>query len=116
MPTIVLCLFLLASNTIEGAYAGQLYPHEPSLRNARIFEYIVIWLLIGWWLNSDSKRMKSKLVQRIWPWSYLIWPLIMPYYLWKTRRVKGILPVIAFVGVFLLTAFIGGLVYTIFIF
>jgi len=115
LPTVLLTAFLILSNIVTGAYAGMHYPKEPSLRNARIFEYAVTWLLIGFWLNHDSKGREGSFVKSNWPW-YLIWPFITPYYLWKTRRARFFLPIIWFIAIFIIATAIGGLTYTLLIF
>ena len=114
--TVLLGGFLLLSNIVAGAYFGTHYPHDASMRNYLVFERIVIWLLIGLWLTSDAKRFGISWVNRIGPLVYLAWPVLVPFYLWQTRRFKGIVPVLAFSVIVLVATAVGGLVYTLFIF
>jgi hypothetical protein len=116
LATVLLFGFLFLSNLVAGAYFGMRYPHDAPNRNYLLFERAVIWLLLGLWLATDAKRLGIAWVNRIGPFVYLIWPILVPYYLWQTRRFKGILPVLAFAAVFLITTAIGSVVYSLFIF
>jgi hypothetical protein len=42
---------------------------------------------------------------------YLAWPIVMPYYLLKSRGAKGILAVLAFIGVYVGATVLGIVLY-----
>jgi hypothetical protein len=53
-----------------------------------IFQYVVFFCLIGYWLNMDSRETRTL---RVWDMGFflsLAWPVIVPYYLLKTRGLK----------------------------
>ena len=114
--TILLCGFLLVSNIAAGIYFGTHYPNDTWLQTYLLFERVIIWLLIGLWVASDARRFEIAWLHRIGPLVYLVGPLVIPFYLWQTRRLKGILPVVAFAAMVLAATAVGGLVYTLFVF
>jgi hypothetical protein len=114
--TVLLCGFLLFSNIAAGIYFGTHYPHDAAMRTYLLFDRMVIWLLIGLWVTSDSKRFEISWLNRIGSLVYLIGPVVIPFYLWQTRHFKGIIPVVAFAGIVVVATAVGGLVYTLFIF
>ena len=115
LPTILLCLFLLLTNVIGGAYAGMHYLGGLPMLNFRFFNRLVVWCLIGFWLKTDGRSRRIEWIDGMGLFPYLVWPFIMPYYLWQTRGLRAILPVLAIVGILVTTVGIGGIVYTIFI-
>ena len=86
------------------------------MRGYLLFERVVIYLLIALWLTADAKRFEIAWFNRMGPFVFLIRPVLVPFYLWQTRRFKGIVPVLAFSGIVIVATAIGGLVYTLFIF
>jgi len=69
-----------------------------------------LWI-VGWWLLTDSRKRGVAWVYDIGMFLYIAWPLIMPYYLLKTRRVKGLLPIFAFIGIYIAGMAIGMALY-----
>ena len=82
-----------------------------ALYSAKAFELPVLiqflyWLALGWvmwwWLKEDSKQAGFA-----WPMmdlGYFIivaWIVIIPYYLFATRGLKGFIGILSFIGVFL---------------
>ena len=70
--------------------------------------YAVLWIwVIGWWLMKDAWQ------SRTWP-PYCVgvllvtaWPLVLIYYLFKTRRVRALIPIGIFLGVNVAAIFLG---------
>ena len=62
---------------------------------------------LGWWLQTDSRKRGVSLVYDMGLFLYVAWPMVMPYYLVKTRRAKGLLVILGFVGAYLIPAIIG---------
>ena len=61
----------------------------------------MLWA-IGWWLRTDSRRRGVLSVYDLGFFLYLAWPIVMPYYLVKTRGAKGLFVILGFV-----TAYVG---------
>lgn len=82
---------------------------QPS--GAFLLIYVAILTSVGRWLALDSRRRGFH-----WAWDmgfflYLAWPLIMLYYLFKTRGfAKTLLIVLAFVGAYLAGIITGRLI------
>ena len=101
-PTVLLYTFLVITQIGSGFYfAGG---DEPSPFFTLINVLCFLWI-IGWWLRQDSRKRGIAQVYDIGMFLYIAWPLIMPYYLLKTRGAKGLLVILGFVG-----AYIGALV------
>ena len=68
-----------------------------------------LWI-IGWWLCSDSRRRNVAWVYDMGFFLLIAWPIVMPYYLLKTRGAKGSLIILAFIAVYFGAAIFGGIV------
>jgi hypothetical protein len=60
----------------------------------------LLWI-VGWWLLTDSRKRGIAWVYDIGFFLSIAWPFIMPYYLFKTRRAKGLLLIFAFIGAYI---------------
>ena len=100
-PTVLLYAFAIVSEIGDGFY--KVTDGEP--RGFTVASGIGFLWILGWWMRRDSR------LRRI-PWIYdmgmflnILWPIIMPYYLLKSRGARGLLYILSFAG-----AYIGGLV------
>ncbi len=107
-PTLLLCVFLLVAQIANGLYSVR--GVEPSLAFELISIIGFVWL-INWWLKEDSKRHRVKLVYDIGFFLYLAWMFIIPYHLFKTRKLKAFITILSFIGIFLGTYLVGIIVY-----
>jgi|SRR5882672_172917 len=103
-PTPLLYIYLVVASFARGIYlAGQIEPPA-------FFTFIVsagyLWI-VGWWLMTDSRKRGVAWVYDIGLFLYLAWPLILPYYLLKTRGARGLLVILAFAGTFVLATLVG---------
>lgn len=106
-PLIMLCVFLVIAQLINGLY----FYRGVAPSNAFSLLYSVcFFLLIGWWLKEDNKTYRIKWVYDIGFFLYLAWMFIIPYYLFKTRGIKGFITILSFVGLLLGTYLIGVIV------
>lgn len=97
-PTILLYLFLIITQFVNGIYGAS--EAEPPPAHLLLHPFGFLWA-VGWWLMRDSRRRGVKWVFDMGLFLYLAWPFIMPYYLFKTRGVKGFLTILIFVGAYL---------------
>ncbi|MDX6611288.1 MAG: hypothetical protein QOD75_474 [Blastocatellia bacterium] len=100
-PGLLLYIFVLVTMIGQGAYlaSGEQPPGFPMAQTIGL-----LWIL-GWWLMRDSRRRGVTMVHDIGLFLYLAWPIVLTYYLLKTRGAKGLLFIAGFV-----CAYIGGLV------
>jgi polyferredoxin len=105
-PAPLLYTFVIITQFAYGAYRGaQLqFPEGITL----IYLIGMLWA-VGWWLRTDSRRRGVLSVYDLVFFLYLAWPLVMPYYLFKTRGAKGLLVMLGF-AVAYIGAAIAGLV------
>ena len=68
-----------------------------------------LWIF-GWWLRSDSRKRGIILVYDLGFFLGIAWPLVMPYYLLKTRGARGLLIIFGFIVVYFGAAIAGSMV------
>lgn len=103
-PAPLLYTFVVITQFAYGAYAGaQLQiPESVDL----IFAVGILWAL-GWWLRADSRRRGVLSIYDPGFFLFLAWPVVMTYYLVKTRGAKGLLVILGFVAAFVGASIIG---------
>jgi hypothetical protein len=110
-PAPLLYTFVVITQFTYGAYLGaQLqFPEGVTV----IFAIGILWA-VGWWLRTDSRRRGVLSVYDLGFFLYLAWPVVMPYYLVKTRGAKGLLTILGFVVAYVGAAIIG-IVFSVFV-
>jgi hypothetical protein len=103
-PAPLLYTFVVITQFTYGAYLGA----ELQFPEGVTFVYAVgiLWAT-GWWLRTDSRRRGALAVYDLGFFLYLAWPVVMPYYLVKTRGAKGLLVILGFVTAYFGAAIIG---------
>jgi len=74
-----------------------------------LYEVILICGTI-WWLQAEVKRSPVTHVYCPGVLITALWPFIIPYHLLKTRGLKGLLPIIALIGVFVFARILAAVV------
>jgi hypothetical protein len=100
--TSLLYLFLITTQVVAGVYFAR--GAEPPPAFAFLYPLCFLWV-VGWWLREDSRARGVSWVFDMGLFLYIAWPFVMPYYLLKTRGVKGLLSILAFA-----VAYVGALV------
>ena len=103
-PTLLLYIFLTITQFCIGVYIAS--GLEPPALFQLLYPVSFFWI-IGWWLWSDSKKRGIPWVYDMGFFLYLAWPFVMPYYLIKSRGVRGALAIIAFVVAYAAALVIG---------
>ena len=101
-PTMLLYAFAVISEIGEGFYI--VTEGEPP-RGFTVAGGIGFLWILGWWMRRDSRLRDIPWIYDMGMFLNILWPLIMPYYLLKSRGARGLLYVFGFAG-----AYIGGLV------
>ncbi len=96
-PVALLYTYLILTSMALGSYRARGVEAPDAF--AVILPLGYLWI-VGWWLLTDSRERGVA-----WPWDlglflHIAWPFIMPYYLLKTRGLRGLLVVLIFVGVY----------------
>jgi hypothetical protein len=103
-PTALLYLYVIITQFAHGVYlAGGI---EAPYAFTFINFFGLLWI-VGWWLLTDSRKRGVSWVYDIGFFLSIAWPFIMPYYLLKTRRAKGLLLIFAFAGTYMAALVIG---------
>jgi polyferredoxin len=103
-PAPLLYTFVVITQFAYGAYLGAQLQFPEGIR--LIYLIGMLWA-VGWWLRTDSRRRAVLSVYDLGFFLYLAWPLVMPYYLLKTRGAKGLLVMLGFVVAYVGAAIIG---------
>ncbi len=107
-PTALLYFYLIIMQIAQGVYfASEI---EPSPAFMLIDSVGLLWI-VGWWLLRDSRKRGVAWVYDIGFFLSIAWPLIMPYYLLKTRGAKGLLVILAFVITYIGAGVVGMAMY-----
>src|SRR3981081_4614508 len=103
-PTVLLYSFVAITGVADAFYFGR------QIEPPGIFTLIrwvgLLWVM-GWWLRTDSRKRAVDSVYDLGFFLYIAWPVVMPYYLVKTRGAKGLLFILAFVAAYFGAAIIG---------
>ncbi len=106
-PTVMLYFLLILAQFIGGIYIG-LDTDIPA--NIQLLYWISFMWAIGWWLVQDNRTYKVSWMHDMGLLLYLAWPLVVPAYLIKTRRIKAIRTILVFVGIFITATIVGAIV------
>lgn len=87
-PTILLYSFVVITQFAYGFYAGW---HIEAPPGYTLLHWVAQLWIIGWWLRSDIRRRNAAWVYDMGFFLCIGWPIVMPYYLLKTRGAKGLL-------------------------
>ena len=103
-PAPLLYLFVVITQFGYGAYLGAQFEFPAAA--TLLFTVGLLWA-VGWWLRTDRRRRGVLSVYDLGFFLYLAWPVVMPYYLVKTRGAKGLLVMLGFVAAYVGAAIIG---------
>ena len=88
-----------AVNQLHGGACLALHRDIPG--SSKVIYYVVFFCLINYWLDLDSRETQTL---RVWDMGFFLsvfWPVIVPYYLAKTRGPKRALRIsLGFIAVF----------------
>jgi hypothetical protein len=108
-PTGLLYLFLVLTQIVTGAYRVSGIEPPPSFTVIYILGFL--WI-IGWWLRADSRRRGVSWVFDMGFFLYVAWPLILPYYILRSRGGKGLLTILCFVAIYIGATVVGAVLYS----
>jgi len=93
--------FIYATAVITGFGGGAYKARGMEVPGALVLlGYLAFTSLLGYWVQKDTGRSGVWHVFDLGFLMYLLWPVMVPYYLLKTRGAKGLLPVLWFVGTY----------------
>ena len=103
-PAPLLYSFVVITQFAYGAYLGAQLEFPGAV--TFLFTVGMLWA-VGWWLRRDSHRRGVLSVYDLGFFLYLAWPIVMPYYLIKTRGVKGLIVMLGFVSAYVGAVIVG---------
>jgi len=103
-PAPLLYAFVVITEFAHGVYLGAQLEFPGAV--TFLFTVGMLWA-VGWWLRTDSRRRGVLSVYDLGFFLYLAWPIVMPYYLLKTRGAKGLLVMLGFAAAYVGAALAG---------
>ena len=90
-----LCLYFIVSAAIAKAAA-----HQPLVKT--ISPYILA-LLICAWVKADAREKRRQLCYDHDTFTFFAWPIVTPIYLFQTRGVRALIPILTFILLWIAT-------------
>lgn len=88
----------------NGLYAGLAVEPPASLAIGSTFS---LFCAVAWWMRQDSQKRNFSWPLDMGLFLYIAWPLVLPYYMLKTRGAKALLAVGAFAGFYIAASIVG---------
>ena len=104
LPTTLLYAFVVITQFGYGLYLGRQMEAPPAYT---LLHWVAQLWIIGWWLRADSSKRGVAWVYDMGLFLCIAWPIVMPYYLVKTRRAKGLLVILGFIAAYFGAALAG---------
>jgi hypothetical protein len=95
-PARVLFIFVFVAQFLTGIYAA-LATELPFLFEI-LYPVVTTWL-VWWWIKEDSAGTRESWPIDLGLFLFVAWPVIVPYYLIKTRGISGLVGVVAFIAI-----------------
>ena len=113
MMLVLLMILVFVYNFSAGVYYAQGVEPLPTVE----FLYTAAFLCgVVWWLNAEAGRSAVKPIYCRGLLVSVGWLIIIPYHLLKTRGAKGVIPLMALVGSFVIAHILALVVYLIFLY
>jgi hypothetical protein len=103
-PAPLLYSFVVITQFAYGVYLGAQLELPPVVT---LLYWIGSLWAVGWWLRTDSRKRGVAVVYDLGLFLYIAWPIVMPYYLVKTRGAKGLLLILGFIAAYVGAAILG---------
>ena len=107
-PTAWLYLYLIVVQFVAGVYLACEAELPPAF--SLLYPLGFLWA-VGWWLRRDSRLRGVLWVFDMGLFLYIAWPVVIPYYLLKTRGAKGLLVILAFISAYVGALIAGAVLY-----
>jgi hypothetical protein len=111
-PTVLLYAFVVITQIGLGVYVVTEGDAPSGFTLASKLGFL--WI-VGWWMRYDSRRRGIGWVYDMGLFLYVLWPLVMAYYLVKSRGVRGLLVVLGFLVTYVGAYMFGALAAVVFI-
>jgi hypothetical protein len=94
-PTSLFYIFLTLTQVATGIYLAS--GLEPPAFFTAAYVLGFLWI-VGWWLRADSVKRNFRWIFDMGLFLYVAWPIVLPYYLFKTRGARALLVILGFVA------------------
>lgn len=106
--TVLFAVFFLVANVGAALYAAT--NREPS-GSFRFLYYVGSGAVVAYWLHADKQRLRQQeFVDEGW-FMLWVWPIALPYHLFKTRGSRGAVTPLGLIGLYAVTYVISMIVF-----
>ena len=95
-PTLALWIYAIVAGVIHAAVA------EDLSKRADVASGVALSLIVASWLLADARKRNRKLPYDFDSFSYFAWPVILPVYLFQTRKWRAFLTLLCIGAILLL--------------
>jgi hypothetical protein len=106
-PIVLLVLLVVVGGVSTGLYGG--LEQEPP-QALPWLQRLATWLAAWSWFSAYAHRHRVPLVVDLGWWFFGLWPLLIPYYLFKTQGRRALLPIGAYLALTLVSSGLGWLI------
>ena len=106
VPTLMLWLYAIAFGVIHGALPEGTQM-SPRARTAADF---ALSLILAWWVIADARKRGKRLCYDYDAFIFFFWPVVLPVYLFQTRRARAFLTVLCFAGICAVAGIVAGVI------
>src|SRR6267378_2391699 len=103
-PGPLLYLFVVITQFAYGVYLGAELELPPGVM---LLYWVGFLWAVGWWLRIDSRKRGVAAIYDLGFFLYIAWPVVIPYYLVKTRGAKGLLLILGYIVAYVGAAILG---------
>ena len=93
LPSSTPLVFLIALATIYAIGLSIIEAHAsvPAPDQTRTLWNILFSLILAWWLYADRQIHRFRVPYEFETFAFFAWPVVVPYYLYRTRGGRGLL-------------------------
>ncbi|MFL6207406.1 MAG: hypothetical protein ACJ74W_01060 [Pyrinomonadaceae bacterium] len=103
---VMLCVFVSSVQFASGWYSMLALELPAPFVLLRALGYVYV---LGYWLTHDSRQRQFKGICDLGLWLFIAWPVLLPYYLFKTRGWRALLTLLLFSAIFCVPYLLGGI-------
>lgn len=107
IPNYLICLLLLLCGLVSIAEVSVNLDGGELSDRAVVLYFVIFAFVTATWVLHDSRQSNFSAPFDFGLFIYLFLPILLPYYLFKTRRVDGLMMFFGFVAIYILPSFAG---------
>jgi hypothetical protein len=83
----------------------------PALDRVSLLWTFAFVLILIWWMDGDSHRRGVHMPYDFAAFAFFGWPIVIPYYLWRSRGGRGLLFALGLAGMYIVPYLVAAIIY-----